>query len=319
MRRLLWSLITGLTVTASVFANDITSTGQRGSDTVNAPRHVSADAPAAIATKGDSAVVGSKDGPAGERVEGSAGEGTGSVAVDDPLGSELVEVNWIEELNEGGITMVALGVLSIALVAFLLERLLTLRRRRFVPSKLITHVRPLFAEGRFDEISAACDRHPSPAADIIRHCIDYREADFSIMQGGASDIGARAIVDQEEKCNPLAVIAAVAPLLGLLGTMIGMIESFKLVEVFGDEGGASLLAGSISKALITTAVGLVLAIPAVLCYHWARRRVHGIANAIETESESLLKQWFLSRAGDSDNGNDLQGEEDGFKSIEGLA
>jgi len=125
------------------------------------------------------------------------------------------------------------------------------------------------------------------------HCVDFRRTDFDIIQAGAGDIGARTVVDQEEKCTPLTVIAGVAPLLGLLGTMIGMIEAFKLVEVFGDEGGASLLAGSISKALITTAVGLILAIPAVLGYHWARRRVHQIANVIETETESLLKLWFL--------------------------
>ena len=299
MRILIWSLILGLTVTASIFADDVTPTEQGESDAVNAPNDVRSNAPDTTVGNGDSAIVGSKDNSAGDRVEGAAGENTEPVVIDDPLGSELVEVNWLEELHEGGIVMVALGILSIALLAFLLERLLTLRPKRFVPPRLIKHVRPLFPEGKFDEISATCDKHPSPAADIIRHCVDYRETDFQIMQGGASDIGARAVVDQEEKCNPLAVIAAVAPLLGLLGTMIGMIESFKLVEVFGDEGGASLLAGSISKALITTAVGLVLAIPAVLGYHWARRRVHRIANAIETESESLLKQWFLSKADES--------------------
>ena len=296
MRTLIRSLIIGLTVTGTIFA----AVAQTNSNA----RDVTMDDSALVVVRPD---------------DNSAGENTESDAVSERLDSGLVEVNWLEELYEGGIVMVALGILSIALVAFLLERLLTLRRRRFVPPKLLTHVRPLFADGKFDEISAACDRHPSPAADIIRHCVDTREADFKIMQDGASDIGARAIVDQEEKCNPLAVIAAVAPLLGLLGTMIGMIESFKLVEVFGDEGGASLLAGSISKALITTAVGLVLAIPAVLCYHWARRRVHGIANAIETESESLLKQWFLSRTGHSDNNNESQGEKDGSRSIGELA
>jgi len=215
--------------------------------------------------------------------------------IEDPLGSELVQVNWIEEMKEGGLTMVALGILSVALFAFLLERFLTLRAQKFAPRGLIDQVKPLFHEEKFDEIRSACDAHPSPAADIIRHCVDYRETDFELLQSTASDIGARVVVDQEEKCQPLSVIAGVAPLLGLLGTMIGMIESFKLVEVFGDEGGASLLAGSISKALITTAVGLILAIPAVLGYHWARRRVHTIATALEVESEALLKSWFLSK------------------------
>ncbi|MGC6458325.1 MAG: MotA/TolQ/ExbB proton channel family protein [Akkermansiaceae bacterium] len=219
--------------------------------------------------------------------------------IEDPLGSELVQVDWFEEMKEGGVTMIVLGILSVALVAFLLERFLTLRAKRFVPPALIAKVKPLFQQEKFDEIRKACDAHPSPAADIIRHCVDYRETDFDLLQTTTSDIGARVVIDQEEKCQPLSVIAGVAPLLGLLGTMIGMIESFKLVEVFGDEGGASLLAGSISKALITTAVGLILAIPSVLGYHWARRRVHHIATALEVESETLLKSWFLSKKSSS--------------------
>lgn len=211
----------------------------------------------------------------------------------EPLASELVEVDWLEEMLQGGSTMVFLALLSIALVAFLLERFLTLRRKSFIPDGLLTSVRPLFAERRYDEIRSHCGKNPSPMSEIILHCVDFRGTSFDIVQSGVTDIGARVVVDQEEKCTPLTVIAGVAPLLGLLGTMIGMIEAFKLVEVFGDEGGASLLAGSISKALITTAVGLILAIPAVLGYHWSRRRVHHIATAIELESESLLKIWFL--------------------------
>lgn len=211
----------------------------------------------------------------------------------DPRDNKLVEVDWIEEMLEGGLTMVFLGLLSIALVAFLLERFMTLRRNNFIPSGLLTSVRPMFGEKRYDEILDLCVKQKSVMADIIAHCVNFRATNFDIVAAGAADIGGRAVIDQEEKCAPLTVIAGVAPLLGLLGTMIGMIEAFKLVEVFGDEGGASLLAGSISKALITTAVGLVLAIPAILGFHWARRRVHQVSNTIETETEDLLKIWFL--------------------------
>jgi biopolymer transport protein ExbB len=215
------------------------------------------------------------------------------VEILDPLHNKLVEVDWIEEMLEGGLTMVCLGLLSVALGAFLIERFLTLRRKNFLPPGLITEVRPMFGERRYDEILTLCDKRKSVMADIITHCVNFRATNFDIVAAGAADIGSRAVIDQEEKCAPLTVIAGVAPLLGLLGTMIGMIEAFKLVEVFGDEGGASLLAGSISKALITTAVGLVLAIPAILGFHWARRRVHQVSNTIETETEDLLKVWFL--------------------------
>lgn len=215
--------------------------------------------------------------------------------IENPMESELVQVDWLEEMFEGGLTMIALAILSVGMLAFLMERFISLRRQKFMPPALLKSVRPLFREKRYDDIIAACDKSPSTAADIIRHLVEFRGTNFDVLQSGAADIGARAVLDQEEKCNPLSVIAGIAPLLGLLGTMIGMIEAFKLVEVFGDEGGASLLAGSISKALITTAVGLILAIPALLGYHWSRRRVHTIAGSIEIESESLLKDWFLTR------------------------
>jgi biopolymer transport protein ExbB len=215
----------------------------------------------------------------------------------DPRKNKLVEVDWIEEMLEGGLTMVFLGLLSVALLAFLLERFLTLRRKNFMPPGLLSKIRPMFAERRYDDILAECAKRKSVMADIITHCVNFRATSFDVVAAGAADIGARTVIDQEEKCAPLTVIAGVAPLLGLLGTMIGMIEAFKLVEVFGDEGGASLLAGSISKALITTAVGLILAIPAILGFHWARRRVHQVSNAIETETEDLLKIWFLGGKG----------------------
>ncbi len=235
--------------------------------------------------------------PAGAEVELPKVESGDAAPADealvDPRNSKLVEVDWIEEMMEGGLTMVCLALLSVALVAFLLERFMTLRRKNFLPPGLLTAVRPMFAEKRYDEILEMCGKRKSPMAEIIAHCVNFRATNFDIVAAGAADIGSRVVIDQEEKCAPLTVIAGVAPLLGLLGTMIGMIEAFKLVEVFGDEGGASLLAGSISKALITTAVGLILAIPAILGYHWARRRVHQVSNTIETETENLLKIWFL--------------------------
>ncbi len=239
----------------------------------------------------------SEDAPPAENTEVAADEtATEEVPVEeilDPRDNKLVEVDWIEEMLEGGLTMVCLGLLSVALGAFLLERFMTLRRKNFMPPGLLTKVRPLFAERRYDEILDECAKRKSVMADIVAHCVNFRATNFDIVAAGAADIGGRAVIDQEEKCAPLTVIAGVAPLLGLLGTMIGMIEAFKLVEVFGDEGGASLLAGSISKALITTAVGLILAIPAILGFHWARRRVHQVSNTIETETEDLLKIWFL--------------------------
>lgn len=207
---------------------------------------------------------------------------------------QLVQVDWFEEMLEGGTTMIALGVVSVALLAFIIERAVRLRTASVVPRGLLDELLPLFGQKQYDRIRELCARRPSAISDIALFLVDHREADPQLLLASAGDVGARAIERQERMCQPFAVIAGIAPLLGLLGTMIGMIESFKLVEVFGDEGGASLLAGSISKALITTAVGLILAIPALVAYHGFKYRAQAIGTELEIATERLFNVWFLA-------------------------
>jgi biopolymer transport protein ExbB len=216
-----------------------------------------------------------------------------ALAADDVA---LVQVDWIGQLRQGGMTMVALGLVSIAGLAFALERLVTVRRQRFCPAGLVDEVLPMLRRRQYGQAMQRCEKTPSILSDIIAFIITHRRNDVRVLSEGAGDLAGREVADQQEKTYPLAVIAALAPLLGLLGTMIGMIESFRLVEVFGDEGGASMLAGSISKALITTAVGLILAIPALMAYHFFRRRIHGNSIALEREVERLINALFLTES-----------------------
>jgi len=216
------------------------------------------------------------------------------IVVEDTM--QLVSVDWVQELMEGGATMVFLGLLSVALLAFAAERLITMRIGRFIPPGLADRVRPLFLKREYDAVLRELEKHPSMLSRVIAYMVNHRDADPQLVAQTAGDVGAREIADQEQRTVPFAVIAALAPLLGLLGTMIGMIEAFKLVEVFGDEGGASMLAGSISKALITTAVGLILAIPAIALYHYFKHRVHQIAQQLEATTESLYSDWFVRPA-----------------------
>ena len=171
-------------------------------------------------------------------------------------GTEVsVEVDWMAEVFRGGMTSVALIVLLMAGITFAVERILALRRKFVVPEALPDTVAPLWHQNEFSSLVDACEKHPSTLGRMIEFLVHHREADPGLLIAGAQDIAAREMKKHSQKTYSLAVVAALAPLLGLLGTMIGMIESFKLVEVYGDDGGASMLAGSISKALITTASG----------------------------------------------------------------
>lgn len=214
-------------------------------------------------------------------------------AVPEPPPESLVTVNWFEEMQEGGMTMIALAALSIAMVVFILERTLRLRSARIAPRALAQQVVKLVQARRFDDALKACKKDASVLGEVGAYLLTHRQVDPQLTMAGAGDLAARAIDAESERAYPLAVIAALAPLLGLLGTMIGMIEAFKLVEVFGDEGGASLLAGSISKALITTAVGLILAIPALVAYHIFRHRVNLMANRLEVAADAIFQACYF--------------------------
>ncbi len=202
-------------------------------------------------------------------------------------------VDWFDEAKQGGVTMIALAALSIGLVAFSIERLLRLGRGRIVPANLVPQLLKNTEAGNWEQARKQGISSQSILGDIAVYLIDHRGQDPQLVQMSAGDIGARAIGVEERRTVPFAVIAALAPLLGLLGTMIGMIESFKLVEVYGDEGGASLLAGSISKALITTAAGLVIAVPAVMLFHFFKTRTLAVGSDLEQESEELFDAWFV--------------------------
>ena len=102
----------------------------------------------------------------------------------------------------------------------------------------------------------------------------------------------RAVGRQLQRTYPLAIVATVSPLLGLLGTIIGMIEAFQKVAIMGDTGDASVLADSIGKALITTAIGLIVAIPALSAYHYFKMKINNLGIRIEEEMDEMLALWL---------------------------
>ena len=207
--------------------------------------------------------------------------------------SMTADINYLEEFQKGGAVGIALAGLSLLAVGFIVERLLRLRAKSICPHGLVTEVLPMWGEQRFLEIVEACKKRPSVLARMTLYFVEHRTADPELLIPGVNDIAVRELRRHSQRTYFLAVVAALAPLLGLLGTMIGMIESFKLVEIYGDEGGASMLAGAISKALVTTAMGLIIAIPALGVYHLLRYRIGALGNRLKEEIEILINAWFL--------------------------
>jgi len=207
-----------------------------------------------------------------------------------------VSIDWLAEMGKGGVTVLVQLLLVVVGTACVCERFIRLRRNAVVPDALVEDVKPLWLAGDYAGIARRCASDRSTLARIVDFLVRHRNADYQTLMQGASDIGSRDLKRHHQKAYPLAVVATLEPLLGLLGTMIGMIEAFAKVAAFGDMGNASMLADAIGKALITTALGLVIAIPALALYHWFKQRTSLLGTELEEAVDELATSWFIAAA-----------------------
>jgi biopolymer transport protein ExbB len=229
-------------------------------------------------------------------------DATGTVAaaesadvVDEGAQQEIHRIPLIERLKQTGKVGYALLAVSILSLTFALERLFNLRQNRIVPSGLADEARELWAAAKFAELEQACDRRPSTLARIIRALLAHRGVPMADASLFAGEMASREMKLHLQRAYPMAVAATIAPLLGLFGTVYGMIGAFEAVALAGKMGDPSIMAEDISFALMTTAVGLIIAVPSLAAYHLARIYTNVVALKLEEQSNELILEWFLRR------------------------
>jgi biopolymer transport protein ExbB len=200
-----------------------------------------------------------------------------------------VQFNFLEQLAAGGAGIWVIAALSVLAIAVALERFHRFRASAVVPQTLVDEVVPLWQAGRFDELEQLLKQRDSVLASALRFVVAHR-ARWSVdeLSTRAGEVASRQLRAQQQRAYPLAVVATVAPIVGLLGTVIGMIESFHVIAFTGGMGDASLLAGGISKALVNTAAGLAVALPALALHHFFRHRLVTLGLALEEQLERAL-------------------------------
>lgn len=190
-----------------------------------------------------------------------------------------------ELLTKGGWLMLPIVACSIAGLAFFLERLWSLQRNKILPPRFLEVVSRLLQEGRFERAEALCHENDSPVAIVLGAGIRYAGRDRDLIKEVMEEVGRREVFFMERFTNALGSIATIAPLLGLLGTVVGMIRMFQRVVLAADSGAAmvdvGLLATGIWQALMTTAAGLAVAIPTYLGYRYVLSRIDRYAVEIE--------------------------------------
>ncbi|MFV2073393.1 MAG: MotA/TolQ/ExbB proton channel family protein [Thermoanaerobaculales bacterium] len=193
----------------------------------------------------------------------------------------------IDIIYSGGWVMIPLAVLSMAALAIIFERLWILRRSNYLEGSIVEALAGLLAGRKFRSAVDYCHRHQGPFTELVATLVENRHAPYDELKEILEDTGRLQLMGLQRGLPALGTIVAGAPLLGLLGTVIGMIKIFSVVASAGSSITEQLSSG-ISQALITTAAGLVIAIPALFTHSYLEARAVSILADIEAQILDFL-------------------------------
>ncbi|TQV77300.1 MotA/TolQ/ExbB proton channel family protein [Aliikangiella marina] len=188
----------------------------------------------------------------------------------------------------GGWIMFPILLCSIAALAICVERGWSLRRSRITPKHLVAQVWTWIKNNQLDKNRLKTLKSSSPLGEILAAGLVNHVHGRETMKESIQEAGRHAILSLEKYLNTLGTIALITPLLGLLGTVLGMIDVFTVITVQGT-GDANALASGISEALITTATGLTVAIPALMFHRHFERRVEELVTEMEQEALKMVE------------------------------
>ena len=192
--------------------------------------------------------------------------------------------------------MLPIILCSVVAAAIIAERMWSLQRKRVLPADLAEKVWFWAKNNKLDENHVLALQTSSPLGQVLAAGLINRDEDRELIKESIQDTGRHVVHDLERYLNSLGTIAAITPLLGLLGTVIGMVKVFAAITSHG-VGNPAVLAGGISEALITTAAGLSIAIPALIGYRYLRGRVDSLVINMEKEAMKLLESIHAERSG----------------------
>lgn len=194
----------------------------------------------------------------------------------------------LELVKAGGWLMWPIIACSVVAMAIVIERLWLYRPRRVLPANLVAQIWQLHQKNQLTPAHVATVRNSSPLGRILAAGLVNRLHAREVMKEAIEEEGRQVVHDLERYLNTLGTIANISPLLGLLGTVIGMIKVFAAITTSG-VGNPTVLAGGISEALITTAAGLSVAIPALIFHRYLSGRVDRIVMSMEEQALKMVE------------------------------
>ena len=218
-----------------------------------------------------------------------SGEDTTSVDSNSDR-SEKSENSLLSKIAEGGILMIPLGLCSLVVAALSIEKLISLRRSRVIPRPFVRRFTEFVEDGQlsYEEANQLCDEFNCPVAEVFQAAIRRWGHPMLEIEQAVMDAGDRVSDSLKRFVRVFHAISNVAPLIGLLGTVLGMIESFEMMSSRESLGRPEMLASGISTALVTTAGGLMVAIPAYLAFMYFSGKSDRYLNEIDRLCQRVI-------------------------------
>ncbi len=189
---------------------------------------------------------------------------------------------------KGGVMMIPIAICSVIALAILFERLISLRKIRINTNTFVLQVKNMMLRRQIEEAIMLCKQTPGPIASIFKAGLLKHDRPREEIKDGIEGAAHAEVFHLEKNLGVLGTVAAITPLIGFLGTVTGMIKAFMQIQSLGGAVDASVLAGGIWEALITTAAGLSVGIPALIIYNWLQSKVEMHVFEMQQSSNELL-------------------------------
>lgn len=195
---------------------------------------------------------------------------------------------FLEVLKEGGIVMVPLAAVSIFMVALIIDSVRRIQNKVVCPPEIVATLRGQFSAGDYQAAYQTCLNKPCFLTNVVRVGLSLIGQGKEVTEKGMEDVMAKEIAGMNTRIYYLNLIGVVTPMIGLTGTVLGMMNAFKTLGTSGI-GDPSALAGAIGEVLVATASGLFVAIPGFACYYIFRNRIYAVSSYAEEIINSLFR------------------------------
>jgi biopolymer transport protein ExbB len=194
----------------------------------------------------------------------------------------------LDILLDGGIILWIILFLAFVATVIIIERLLYFRRNRLDENTMMSRLQSTLAKGHFDEAISICESNPAPITNLMKIGIENRKRDERTIKEMVMSAANMEIPKMERFLTTLGSIATIAPLLGLLGTVTGNIQTFGILSEAGVSGDPAGVASGIAEALLTTAAGIIVSIPAITFYNYLVSRVNHTIIRLENRVNDMV-------------------------------